>query len=142
MNDRRWDLVSDAVAEHGGMVGTNPDPSSDAGFDFFDLAGLIQEGHVLTPVEPHHDPKPVLESDVEEPARRTRVDPNHVETVRGHLGEVSFHRLDREPLLPGLIYEERAVADAPNPELFFSRIAELSSNRRAPHARRPVDRNF
>src|SRR3989442_396029 len=106
-HDRCRDLVSDAVAEHGGMVGTNPDPSPDAAFNFFDLAGLIQEGHVLTPVEPHHDPKPVLQGDVEEPARRTRVDPNDVEAVRGHLGEVSFHRLGREPLLADLIDEER-----------------------------------
>src|SRR5207253_3381860 len=98
--------------------------SPDAAFNLFGLAGLIQEGHVLTPVESHHDPKPVLQGDVEEPARRTRVDPNDVEAVRGHLGEVSFHRLDREPLVAVLIDEERAVADAANPELVFSHIEE------------------
>ncbi len=88
---------------------------------------------MFPPVEPHHDPEAVPEGRVEEPPRRTRVDPDDVEAVRGHLGEVSFHGLCGEALFAVLVDEERAVADSANPELFVSQIEELPTNRGAPH---------
>ena len=36
------------------------DPSPDSVLDFPGPAGLVQEGHLLAPVQPDHDPEPVL----------------------------------------------------------------------------------
>ena len=54
------DLVSYTVTEHRGVAGARMDPSPNPVLDFFGPARRVQEGDLLAPVEPDHDPEPVL----------------------------------------------------------------------------------
>src|SRR5207245_2743091 len=110
-------------------AGAHPPPDSCG--DFLDLARVVHECHVLSPVEADHDPKPVLQGHVQEPARRTRVDPHHVETVRGHEGEIPCDHLRIQALLAVVADEERAITDASDPELLIPDVQELPADRRA-----------
>src|SRR5207249_4319758 len=138
-DDRRRDFVSDAVAEIRRMTGAGADPLPNSGDDFLDLARFVQEGHVLSPVEADHDPEPVLQGHVQKPTWRTRVDPYDVETVRRHEGEIPCDHLRIQALLAVVVDEERAVADAPDPELLLPDVQELPADRRAADDQRPFD---
>src|SRR5207244_4058341 len=124
-DDRRGDLISDNVTEHRGMARARSNPGPDPSLDLFDPARLVEESHMLAPVESDHDPELVLPRRIQEPTRRRGVDAHDVEAARRHLRKVPLHRLRRETLLPVFVHVEGTIADAANPELLGPEEEEL-----------------
>ena len=124
-DDRGRNLVSDTITEYCGVAGAAADPSPDLGFDLVSSVRLVQEGHLLAPVEPDHHPETVLLRHIKKPARRTSMNPYNIEPVLGDLGKISLYHLTSKALFPVLVYLEGAIADASNPELFFANKEKL-----------------
>src|SRR5438445_13761960 len=73
------DLVSHAVTEHCGVASAGTDPSPNPVLDLLGPAGLVQEGHLLAPVDPYHDPQPILLGHIHSPTRRASPDRHNLE---------------------------------------------------------------
>ena len=59
-DDGRGDFVADAVAEDRRVSRARADPPPDPVLDLPDLARLVQEGHMFSPVQPDHDSQAVF----------------------------------------------------------------------------------
>ena len=70
------------------------------------------------------------------------MDPHHVDTVRGHEGEIPCDHLRIQALLAVVADEERAITDASDPELLIPDVQELPADRRAADDQRPFAGDF
>jgi len=70
---------------------------------------------------------------VEQPARRDAIDPNGVQAIRRHLGEVLLDSLQVVVLVAVRIRAKRPVSDATDPQLFFVDVDELAADS-GPHS--------
>ena len=126
-HDRRRDLVSDRVAEHGRVTRARPDRRA---YRLLDPVGgaRVEKRDVLLPGDPDHDQQAMLLREVEQPRLRRRVHPHSVDAGARHLGEVRGGGLSIESAVR--VRAERPVRDALDDQLLLAEIERLATNHR------------
>src|SRR5262249_13195927 len=128
---RRCDLIADRIAEHRGMPRTAANPPLYLANNLVHLLPVMEECHLLSPVQPYHDTEPVFLSQIEKPTRGTCVDPYNVEPMFRHLGKILLDNFTIKHLLSIFTDHECSIADTLHPEFFCTYAEELPSDDRA-----------
>ena len=125
-HDGGRDLVTDRVAEDGRVTGASPHALSDAALDDPGRFLVAQEGDVLRPRQPDHDPKAEPLGSVEKPAWRNRVGTNRVQAVGRDCRQVPLHGRGVVVLTTCRVGPEGAVGHAPDQELLVADVKKLA----------------
>src|SRR3989442_22325 len=125
-HDGGRDLVTDRVAEDGRVTGASPHALSDAALDDPGRFLVAQEGDVLRPRQPDHDPKAEPLGSVEKPAWRNRVGTNRVQAVGRDCRQVPLHGRGVVVLTTRPVGPEGAVGHAPDQELLVADVKKLA----------------
>lgn len=88
----------------------------------------IKKGDMLFPGEPDQNAQTIFGGNVEQPARRDRIDADGVKAARGHLREISTNLFGRVIFTAVGLGAEGAVGDASDVEFFIAREKEFSAN--------------
>ena len=136
-HDRSRDLVAECVAEHGRVAGAQGDSCPDPRLNRAGPPAVLEEGHMLLPGEPHHDPEAVAVGGIQEPAGRHRVCTDRVEAVRRDLRQIALDVI-LCVLAPARVGTERAVGDSADPELAVADKDEATADARSERRRAAV----
>src|SRR4051794_7717857 len=116
-DDAGGGLVAAGVAEDGRGPGAGAGAPAPAPLAGAAPPALVEEGDVLLPREADEHRQPVRAGEVEQPARRHRVDAHRVDARRAHLREVAFDHVRRGIARPVRARRERAIGHAAQVEL-------------------------
>ena len=130
--DRRRDLVTQRVAQQGGMTRAALNLRANQRLDVRGAAAVDEISHVLLGREPDHDVQAVPRRNVEQRPGRHRVGNAHgVDAVRRHLGKVPLDLRDVVVFVALRIRLERAVGHAADGKLLVAEEEELAAHARA-----------
>jgi hypothetical protein len=113
---RGRDLAADRVAQNRGVAGAGGHGGAHAVLDDDGQPRVIEEGDVLLPRNPDHDPQALPVSRLQQPRRRHGIGADRVETLGRDPLQVALDLLPVVELVAGVIRPEGAVGDPAHPE--------------------------
>jgi len=114
------DFVTDCVAEDGWVTGAGTHSFAHALLYRLGTVLIVEEGNMLFPWETYHNAEVVSLRSVQEPEGRYSVRADRVETICGHLGEISLDNLRIMMLIAILIQAEGPIGDTADIHLLIA----------------------
>src|SRR5207253_7655326 len=127
---QRGDLVTERVAQEGGVARARADLVADQRLDVGSAGRTVDDiTDILLGTEPDHDPQTVPRGDVQERAGRSGVgDPDGVDPVCRHQREVPLHGGEIMVLVSRRVWSERPVRHTPHVQLLVADKEELAAH--------------
>ncbi len=127
-HDIRGNLIADAEGEHAGVAAASAHRFPDRFLRLLPPFSPVQKTHVLRPRDVHQHAQASLQSHLQEPARRYRIDTDDVRSQLHDPGEILRGLFGRGKRLPCRVQRKGAVSDSFYKELGFTQTEEFAVN--------------